>query len=88
MTALPDRFGGDHLTGSAAEVYEAAKDGPTMRFTIKRERIQPGRTISREAMEQAMVLLTAFIEARIMLAWDQRNEPPTVVTIDITVEAQ
>lgn len=87
MTSLPPEFGGQELTGSAAELWEAAQAGDSMAFKIERGEIQPGRSISREALERTVEMMTAFIEARIIERWQRSSEPPTSITIELTVNA-
>lgn len=76
----------DH-DGAAYGIAKAALEGPTMRWTIRRDRIEPGRTISRAALNETVRQMTAFIEGRVLEAWERRKEPPLEVDIDLTVDA-
>ena len=71
------------------QLYEAFKSGDSdrMDFRVERARIEPERSFSAEAMAEVTQGVTLFIGARIMAAWEKRQEPPSVVTIRVEVEA-
>jgi hypothetical protein len=56
-------------------------------FVIEKttDSIGPGRTVSHEAVREAMAHAHDFVMAQIMRSWDVRNEPPTVVQINVKV---
>lgn len=72
------------------DLLEAASTTDTFKFHIERDphRIQPGRTLSREAMDETFRLMAAWVEARMMERWETTGEPPTVVDVAVTVKVQ
>ena len=65
-----------------------AMDGESAEFEVERETIQYGRSVSAAAMNTLLDSVGLFIGTRIMRRWEATNEPPTVVRVIITVEAQ
>lgn len=61
-------------------------DGETIVFTVEREMIEPGRTFSADAMDALVQLTTAWIGTRVMRRWAATSEPPSAVTVTVTVE--
>ena len=55
-------------------------------FEVRRERIQPGRSFSEDAMEDLIDEVTLFVGARLMARWDRTGEPPTVLRIHVKVD--
>jgi len=70
------------------QLIAAAHETDTHHFTIEREFVQPGRTFSREAMDNLFAMMAAWVEARVIVRWDETNEPPTVLRVGVTVNAQ
>jgi len=61
-------------------------DGQTMLFNIRRERIEPGRSFSAEALEGIMEGVKFWIGTRLMKMWDESGDPPVSLDITVTVE--
>ena len=64
-----------------------AMDGDTVDLQIERATIEEGRTLSADAIEAARDTFLVWVGTRIMRRWEATNEPPTAVTITITVDA-
>lgn len=71
-------------------LWTAAHQQGTFNWTIERDHhdMQPGRTISREAMDAVVMQMSAWVEARVMERWRRTGEPPTIIKISVHVDAQ
>jgi hypothetical protein len=56
------------------EMIESMRTGKSdsMDFVVTREKKEPGRTISAEALRELQGTIDAFVEARIMHHWDAK----------------
>lgn len=78
----PDSLGG--------KLWAAAHETNEFGWTIERDHHypQPGRTVSRLALDTTVHQISAWIEARIIERWERTKEPPTIIKISVTVDAQ
>lgn len=60
-------------------------DGQTLEFEVRRTEIDEGRSFSEEAMTALVDDVTRWIGTRLMRRWDQAGEPPTVMSVIVTV---
>ena len=67
---------------------EEAMRSAVLVFDVQRERIQKGKTFSREVMNVVESRMMSWVEARVMARWVQTQEPPTVMRISLRVEVQ
>lgn len=65
-----------------------ATEGDSIEFEVERARLQRGRTFSGAAMEALVQGVNLWIATRVMRRWEATNEPPSVVRVTVTVEAQ
>lgn len=63
-------------------------ESDSFEFKVERVSIQPGLTFSEGAMENLMWMLRAFIGGRMMYRWETTGEPPTALSVNITVNPQ
>lgn len=68
----------------AAEMM--TREGPTIELEVLRERDEPGRSFSVEAMDTLTRSAVAWIGTRIIRRWDSTEEPPSVCRVTITVD--
>lgn len=54
-------------------------------FVIQRERVEPGKTFSEGAMNDLLDSIRLFVGARVMRRWDDTNEPPTALKVEVKV---
>jgi hypothetical protein len=80
------RFG--DLSPIGVQLIAAAHKTDTHYFTIERVTVQPGKTFSREAMDNLFDTMEAWVEARVITRWEETGEPPTVMRVSVTVNAQ
>jgi len=57
-------------------------------MAIERGFVEPGRSFSREAIEELAFAIVLFIQARLIHRWEKTNEPPTAATVHIKVNPQ
>jgi len=76
--------------GDRAELWDEmlTLDGEEIELVIERRFIEPGRTISADAMSTLIETASTFIGTRIMRRWDETNEPPSAVRVILRVEAR
>lgn len=60
-------------------------DSDTMVFTVGRSEIEPGVSFSEPAMDALMENVSLWIGSRIIRRWEQTNEPPSIVTVNLVV---
>ena len=75
---------------SRKELYDAFRDGDSdeCSFEVIRERIQPGKTFSEEALANMTQAIVLFIGGRIMARWEKTKEPPSILKVDVKVAVQ
>ena len=61
--------------------------GNSLEFVVRRDRVEPGRSFSADAMADLTRDIGLWIGSRVMLAWEERNEPPTLLRVRVEVEA-
>ena len=64
--------------------YEGESNGLDVR--AERAFIEPGRTLSEKAMKEMHLTITRFVLVRMLRRWQDTGEPPTVVTVHVTVD--
>ena len=52
---------------------------------VVRGTVEPGRTFSPDALEEVRDTLWLFVGARMQSHWERRNEPPTIMTVRLSV---
>lgn len=70
------------------QFIKIARDSDSLDFRIEQVEVQENRTISAEALAEVETAITRFIMARIMVDWGKRLEPPSQVTISVTVQGR
>jgi hypothetical protein len=78
----------DQQTGQHLLDEWAAQQTNETTMAIERGFVQPGRSFSREAVEELAFAITLFIQARLIHRWEKTNEPPTAATVHIKVNPQ
>lgn len=63
-------------------------DGDSYTFDVVRGEIEKGRTFSPEAIAELAENMTAYIMSRVIRRWDATNEPPTALSVNLSVEAR
>jgi hypothetical protein len=70
------------------ETFERFRQLPKdqISFEVRRETVQHGRSFSAKAMESLHEEMMTFIGARLVERWESTGEPPTVMTVKISVQ--
>jgi hypothetical protein len=61
-------------------------EGDTIDLHVERETIEPGRSFSREAMEELGVQMSMWVATRVARRWDATDVPPTALKVTLIVE--
>jgi hypothetical protein len=64
----------------------ARLDGPTLELVVERAHIEAGRSFSSEAMDELNLDMATWVGTRITRRWERTHEPPTRVSVTITVD--
>lgn len=62
-------------------------DGAALELVVERVQVGHGVTFSAEAMEQLHDQMLVWVGTRVMRRWNTTHEPPSRLTVEITVTA-
>lgn len=68
----------------AQEWYDG--DSDSLDVKVERAFIEPGRTLSPEAVHLLNLTITRFMLARMLRRWDDTGEPPTMVAVHVDMD--
>lgn len=60
--------------------------GEPVTFRVERGEVEEGQTFSPDAMKAVTGAMVEFVLTQVAKRWDQTNEPPTLLTVQLTCE--
>lgn len=74
----------DEMGPEARLLYDMKIDA--LDIKVERASVQEGRTFSAEAMHDLSNTFNTFVMARLLARWDRLGEPPTALTVHVTLD--